>query len=294
MHSSLTPASAAATAARFSLLRGGGGGSAASAAAAAAAAGRRAAAAGATPAREDGVRRLSFTDRPPSPVMADATPYSSALDLAAARVAAALAADTPTPEALARIARGRAAEGGERLSVSWSTKIGGGGAGQDSPDAALISAARTPLHSRHQQQQSDLSTPAAVERSLRLEAEQLRKELHAARAQAAAGAGATAKAAAEAGLFAAAGTIALLSISLGVINLLPVPVLDGGQIVMYAAEWVRGRPLPYRLRERLQQIGVLLLVSLFLVVSVWDVQSCVRGGRDVPETPTYTGPARCD
>jgi regulator of sigma E protease len=103
----------------------------------------------------------------------------------------------------------------------------------------------------------------------------------------------TAKAAAEAGAFAAAGTIALLSISLGVINLLPVPVLDGGQIVMYAAEWIRGRPLPYRLRERLQQVGVLVLVSLFLVVSVWDVQSCARGGRDAPP-PTYVGPVRCD
>jgi regulator of sigma E protease len=103
----------------------------------------------------------------------------------------------------------------------------------------------------------------------------------------------TAKAAWEAGLFAAAGTLALLSISLGVINLLPVPVLDGGQIVMYAAEWVRGRPLPYRLRERLQQVGVLLLISLFLIVSVWDVQSCVRGGRDEPIVAAPEGAPRC-
>ena len=127
-----TPASAAATAARFSLLRGGSA-AAATAAAAASAAGRQAIATGATPAREDGVRRLSFTDRPPSPVAA--TPYSSsaALDLAAARVSAALAADTPTPEALARIARGRGGFGGgggegshrPPPSVSWSAKVGG-------------------------------------------------------------------------------------------------------------------------------------------------------------------------
>ncbi|MSQ03390.1 MAG: RIP metalloprotease RseP [Myxococcales bacterium] len=83
---------------------------------------------------------------------------------------------------------------------------------------------------------------------------------------------ATAGRAWEKGLFEAAATMALLSISLGVLNLLPVPVLDGGQIVMYLAEWVRGRPLPYRLRERLQQVGVLMLVTLFLVVSVWDVR----------------------
>ena len=190
-HLSTTPASAAATAARFSLLRGGS--SAASRLA-------TAAAAGATPAREDGVRRLSFTDRPPSPVAA--TPCS-ALDLAAARVSAALAADTPTPEALARIARGRGGgfvgtDGSSHrppLSVSWSAKVGGAGGGrageEEYPNAAaslLISAARqtTPASPSAL---NNLSSPAAVERSLRLEAEQLRWELLAARAQAAAGAG---------------------------------------------------------------------------------------------------------
>lgn len=73
------------------------------------------------------------------------------------------------------------------------------------------------------------------------------------------------------GLFESAATVALLSISLGVLNLLPVPVLDGGQIVMYLAEWVRGRPLPWRLRERLQQVGVLMLLSVLLLVSAWDI-----------------------
>lgn len=89
----------------------------------------------------------------------------------------------------------------------------------------------------------------------------------------------TAAEAAERGWFDSAATVALLSISLGVLNLLPVPVLDGGQIVMYLAEWVRGRPLPWRLRERLQQVGVILLLSLLLVVSAWDV-----GRRFLPES----------
>ncbi len=93
---------------------------------------------------------------------------------------------------------------------------------------------------------------------------------------------ATAGRAWEKGLFEAAATVALLSISLGVLNLLPVPVLDGGQIVMYLAEWVRGRPLPYRLRERLQQVGVLMLVTLFLVVSVWDVRRRFEPDEDAP------------
>jgi regulator of sigma E protease len=78
--------------------------------------------------------------------------------------------------------------------------------------------------------------------------------------------------AAEQGLFVVARQFAALSLSLGVINLLPIPVLDGGQIVTYAAEWVRGRPLPYRLRERLQQFGLLFLVGLLLVVTVMDIQ----------------------
>ena len=63
-----------------------------------------------------------------------------------------------------------------------------------------------------------------------------------------------------------------MSLSLGVINLVPIPVLDGGQILTYAAEWIRGRPLPYRMRERLQQAGLLFIVGLMLLVTFWDVR----------------------
>ncbi len=80
-----------------------------------------------------------------------------------------------------------------------------------------------------------------------------------------------AMAAAERGVFDYARLMGQLSISLGVLNLLPVPVLDGGQIVMYAAELVRGRPLPVRLRERLQQVGVVMLLTLLLFVLVFDI-----------------------
>jgi regulator of sigma E protease len=64
--------------------------------------------------------------------------------------------------------------------------------------------------------------------------------------------------------------IAAFSISLGVLNLLPIPVLDGGNIFMYGAEWLRGRPLPLALRERAQQVGVIFLVLLSLVVFAKD------------------------
>ncbi|MES2642517.1 MAG: RIP metalloprotease RseP [Myxococcota bacterium] len=86
-----------------------------------------------------------------------------------------------------------------------------------------------------------------------------------------------ARAAAERGIFDWARLLGLLSISLGIINLLPIPVLDGGQLVMYLAEWVRGRPLPLILRERAQQAGIIFLVLLMLFVLVFDIHRAAVG-----------------
>lgn len=85
------------------------------------------------------------------------------------------------------------------------------------------------------------------------------------------------RAAAERGIFDWARQLGLFSISLGIINLLPIPVLDGGQIVMYLAEWVRGRPLPLVLRERAQQAGIIFLVLLMLFVLVFDIHRAAVG-----------------
>jgi len=54
----------------------------------------------------------------------------------------------------------------------------------------------------------------------------------------------------------------LISISLGILNLLPIPVLDGGQIVYQVAEWVKGSPLTDRAQIIGQQIGILALLLL--------------------------------
>lgn len=54
----------------------------------------------------------------------------------------------------------------------------------------------------------------------------------------------------------------MISLSLGFLNLLPIPILDGGQIVYQLAEWVRGSPLSDRLQAIGQQVGVALLVML--------------------------------
>jgi regulator of sigma E protease len=56
--------------------------------------------------------------------------------------------------------------------------------------------------------------------------------------------------------------MAVISVNLAILNLLPIPILDGGQIVFALAEGVKGEPLSMRVREIAAQIGVSLLVLL--------------------------------
>jgi regulator of sigma E protease len=63
--------------------------------------------------------------------------------------------------------------------------------------------------------------------------------------------------------------MAYLSISLGLINLFPVPMLDGGHLMFYAAEALRGRPLGPRLQEYGFRIGLALVLGL-LVFATWN------------------------
>lgn len=56
--------------------------------------------------------------------------------------------------------------------------------------------------------------------------------------------------------------LALVSISLGVINLMPIPVLDGGQILYQSIEWIKGSPLSLRSQVVGQQVGILALLLL--------------------------------
>jgi len=81
-----------------------------------------------------------------------------------------------------------------------------------------------------------------------------------------------ASSAAAQGIFVWARLMGMLSISLGIINLLPVPLLDGGQFLFYAVEGLRGRPLSLAIRERAQQIGVLFLVLLMMSVLFFDLR----------------------
>jgi regulator of sigma E protease len=71
--------------------------------------------------------------------------------------------------------------------------------------------------------------------------------------------------------------LAIISISLGVLNLLPVPVLDGGHLLYYAAEIVKGGPLPERVQEVGQQIGLALLLMLMVLAVYNDINRLISG-----------------
>lgn len=65
--------------------------------------------------------------------------------------------------------------------------------------------------------------------------------------------------------------MALLSINLGVLNLLPVPVLDGGHLLFYFMELIFRRPVPQKVREYAQQIGMVLLLGLMVMAFYNDI-----------------------
>ncbi|MCX5510091.1 RIP metalloprotease RseP [Pseudomonas sp. BJa3] len=65
--------------------------------------------------------------------------------------------------------------------------------------------------------------------------------------------------------------LAYLSISLGVLNLLPIPVLDGGHLLFYLIEWARGRPLSDRVQGWGVQIGISLVVGVMLLALINDL-----------------------
>ena len=64
---------------------------------------------------------------------------------------------------------------------------------------------------------------------------------------------------------------ALVSVNLAVLNLLPVPMLDGGHLLFFACEAVLGRPISVRKREIAQQVGFVLLMMLMVFALYNDV-----------------------
>ena len=70
---------------------------------------------------------------------------------------------------------------------------------------------------------------------------------------------------------------ALLSVSIGLLNLMPIPILDGGHLVFYAIEAIRGKPVSERVMEVSFRIGFALLIGLMVFASSNDILSRIGG-----------------
>jgi regulator of sigma E protease len=64
---------------------------------------------------------------------------------------------------------------------------------------------------------------------------------------------------------------ALLSVNLAILNLLPIPILDGGHLLFSLIEWFRGKPVSLRKREIAQQVGMVLLIGLMVFAFYNDI-----------------------
>jgi len=65
--------------------------------------------------------------------------------------------------------------------------------------------------------------------------------------------------------------LAVVSISLGILNLLPIPVLDGGHLMYYAAEWIRGKPVSANVQLWGLRLGLSLMLMLMLLAFFNDI-----------------------
>lgn len=76
---------------------------------------------------------------------------------------------------------------------------------------------------------------------------------------------------ASAGMWAMVKFTAFLTINLGIINLLPIPVLDGGHILLTLPEFITGKPLPEKVTKTANHIGLFLLLFFFVAVTIIDL-----------------------
>ncbi len=76
---------------------------------------------------------------------------------------------------------------------------------------------------------------------------------------------------AQSGIYSYLSLLALLSVSLGVLNLLPIPVLDGGHIFFYVIEWLKGSPVPESIQTKAFQLGISLVLAVMVLAFVNDL-----------------------
>jgi regulator of sigma E protease len=71
--------------------------------------------------------------------------------------------------------------------------------------------------------------------------------------------------------------LAIISLSLGILNLLPIPMLDGGHLLYYLIEWVKGSPVSERTMIAGQYVGMAALAALMSLAFYNDILRLVSG-----------------
>ncbi len=71
--------------------------------------------------------------------------------------------------------------------------------------------------------------------------------------------------------------LVLISINLAVVNLLPLPILDGGNVVLFLVEWISGKPLDEKTQGLIIKVGLVLILGIFVLVTFNDISRLVFG-----------------
>jgi len=83
---------------------------------------------------------------------------------------------------------------------------------------------------------------------------------------------------AEQGVYALVQFMAFLSVNLTLLNLLPIPVLDGGHMLFILWEAIRGKPMAMKYREAAQALGLMIILALMVMIFYQDLQRLFHGG----------------
>ena len=70
----------------------------------------------------------------------------------------------------------------------------------------------------------------------------------------------------------------IISLNLGIMNLLPIPALDGGRLLFLIVEAIRGKPIPPEKEGAVHAVGMVLLLGLFVVLTFHDIVKLIGGG----------------
>ena len=86
----------------------------------------------------------------------------------------------------------------------------------------------------------------------------------------------------------------VLNVNLALLNLLPIPVLDGGHIVLAIIEAIRRRPVNMRVLEVIQTACAVLIIGFMVYIAFFDVQDLFGGRRDGPKFVPKSAPAKSE